>query len=164
VNKLTPPTVRAGSQQTVELTVEGERFSRASAVKVNGVDRTPDRVDDKHVVVTLLPADLGKPGTIAINVVTPDGMSPAAMLHVSTLEITTQALPPRNQGAPYDADVDAKGGSPPYKLTAEGLPAGLSLSDKGKISGTPTTTGAASVLLTVTDKTGASDSKTLTIP
>jgi hypothetical protein len=167
VSKLTPPTVRAGSQQPVDLTIVGERLSKASAVKVSGIDRAPDKVDDKQVVVKLLPADLATSGTILISVVTPDGTSPSATLHVSTLEITTKALPAASQGTQYDADVEANGGTTPYKWSAEGLPAGLAIAEKGgkgKISGTPAAAGGgASVLVTVTDKTGASDSKAFTM-
>ncbi len=46
--------------------------------------------------------------------------------------------------------------------TASGLPAGLSISSSGLISGTPTTTGSYSVTVTATDTTGASGSASFT--
>ncbi len=46
--------------------------------------------------------------------------------------------------------------------SASGLPAGLSISSTGLISGTPTTAGTSSVTVTVTDTTGASGSATFT--
>ncbi|MER7841309.1 putative Ig domain-containing protein [Streptomyces sp. NPDC096040] len=46
--------------------------------------------------------------------------------------------------------------------TATGLPAGLSISSSGKISGTPTTAGTSSVTVTATDGTGASGSTSFT--
>jgi hypothetical protein len=46
--------------------------------------------------------------------------------------------------------------------TASGLPAGLSISSSGLISGTPTTTGTNTVEVTATDTTGASGSQTFT--
>jgi len=46
--------------------------------------------------------------------------------------------------------------------TATGLPAGLSISSSGLISGTPTTAGSSTVTVTATDGTGASGSATFT--
>jgi O-glycosyl hydrolase len=46
--------------------------------------------------------------------------------------------------------------------TARGLPAGLSLSSSGLITGTPTTAGTSSVTVTATDTTGASGSASFT--
>ncbi len=45
----------------------------------------------------------------------------------------------------------ATGGTAPYTFTASGLPAGLSLSSGGTISGTPTTAGTYTVTVTATD-------------
>jgi predicted extracellular nuclease/chitodextrinase len=52
----------------------------------------------------------------------------------------------------------ATGGTPPYTWSATGLPAGMSISAAGVISGTPTTAGAATVTVTATDTTGATGS------
>ncbi|WP_327293101.1 Ig domain-containing protein [Streptomyces sp. NBC_01198] len=46
--------------------------------------------------------------------------------------------------------------------TAAGLPAGLSISSSGLISGTPTATGTSHVTVTATDSTGAAGSATFT--
>ncbi|HUN36577.1 MAG TPA: phospholipase D-like domain-containing protein [Trebonia sp.] len=46
--------------------------------------------------------------------------------------------------------------------TASGLPAGLSISSSGLVSGTPTTAGSSSVKVTATDTTGASGSASFT--
>ena len=164
VNKLTPSTVLAGTQAAVAVTISGERLANASAVRVNGVDRVPEKVADKQVVVNLLPSDFGKPGTIPINVVTPAGMSPSATLHVSTLAITTQTLSPRVVGSQYSEKLTATGGTPPYTWKVEGLPEGLAVNKKNDIEGTPTTAGPTDVELIVTDKDGASQSKSVTLP
>ena len=58
--------------------------------------------------------------------------------------ITTTALPAATIGVPYSAALSAAGGHPPYRWDIIGhgaLPAGLSLSGAGIISGTPTVTG-----------------------
>ncbi|MEY9871441.1 hypothetical protein ABH931_000914 [Streptacidiphilus sp. MAP12-33] len=55
---------------------------------------------------------------------------------------------------------DSAGGSLTYSAT--GLPAGLSLSSSGLISGTPTTAGSSTVTVTATDGTGVSGSTSFT--
>ena len=68
--------------------------------------------------------------------------------------ITTTSLPNGNVGAAYNSSLAARGGTPPYTwaLTAGTMPAGLSLSTGGAISGTPTATAnATSLTFKVTD-------------
>lgn len=67
-------------------------------------------------------------------------------------------------GMPYSYALTAQGGVPPYKWSSTALPAGLSLSSDGVISGTPTAPkGSYPVVVTVEDETGALLSKNLTI-
>ena len=57
-------------------------------------------------------------------------------------------------GVPYSYQMpQPAGGLAPYHWSATGLPAGLSISDSGLISGTPTTAETSSVSFTVTDST-----------
>jgi len=58
--------------------------------------------------------------------------------------------------------LQASGGTAPYTFTATGLPAGLSISTGGLITGTPTTTGTYTVTASATDSLGASSSTTFT--
>ena len=77
--------------------------------------------------------------------------------YVSPVDITTSALPAGSTGAAYSASLAASGGSPPYAwkldVTPESssLPAGLSLSSDGTISGTPTVAGTYAIWVTATD-------------
>jgi subtilisin family serine protease len=60
-------------------------------------------------------------------------------------------------GTAASLQLSASGGTSPYTWTATGLPAGLSISSSGLISGTPTTAGTSTVTATATDaaaKTG----------
>jgi hypothetical protein len=66
------------------------------------------------------------------------------------LEVTTTSLPEAEVGVAYSATLTATGGLPPYTWTATGLPAGLSCSPAGVISGTPTAAGTDPVVVTVT--------------
>ena len=60
------------------------------------------------------------------------------------------------QGVPITpVQLNATGGAgPPYTFTATGLPAGLSISSSGLISGTPTVSGTFSYTVTITDVAG----------
>ncbi len=67
-------------------------------------------------------------------------------------------------GMPYSYALTAQGGVPPYKWSSTALPAGLTLSPDGVISGTPTAPkGNYQIVVTVTDETDGSVSKNLTI-
>jgi subtilase family serine protease len=61
-------------------------------------------------------------------------------------------------GTPVSLQLSASGGSAPYTWTATGLPAGLSISSSGLISGTPTTAATSSVTVTAKDSTNATGS------
>ena len=77
--------------------------------------------------------------------------------------ISTGTLPAGAEGAPYQTTLAARGGTTPYAWSATGLSTGLHLSSTGSITGTPTTTGASTVELTVTGSTGRKASVTRTL-
>ena len=67
---------------------------------------------------------------------------------------TTSPLPGGTQGAAYNQTLTAGGGTPPYSWTlvsGSSLPAGLTLSAGGVISGTPTGTGTTNFTVQVRD-------------
>jgi Putative Ig domain/Cohesin domain len=80
--------------------------------------------------------------------------------------IATSTLPAWTVGVVYSQTLAATGGTAPYTWTiASGtLPAGLSLSSNGVISGTPTTAGGPiSVAIQVTDSTGATATESMSL-
>jgi hypothetical protein len=81
------------------------------------------------------------------------------------VSITTSALNSGTVGTPYTATVSASGGVAPLTFTATGLPAGLSISSDGKISGTPTAAGTSTPSITVTDSNTphSTDTKTISL-
>jgi hypothetical protein len=82
------------------------------------------------------------------------------------LSVTTTSLSQGQTAVAYSATLSATGGTAPYSWSVKSgaLPAGLSLSSGGAISGTPTTAGASSFVATVTDsKSAAADSGNLSI-
>jgi hypothetical protein len=80
---------------------------------------------------------------------------PLSISIVSVLAITTTALPNGSVGTAYSQTLAASGGTPPYtwSLISGALPAGLSLSSSGVISGTPTAAGTATFTVKATDST-----------
>jgi hypothetical protein len=71
----------------------------------------------------------------------------------ATLAISTTGLPAGTVSVPYSAQLNSTGGTAPYtwKLASGALPAGLTLSSSGAISGTPTTAGNGTFTIQVTD-------------
>jgi hypothetical protein len=69
------------------------------------------------------------------------------------LAITTTSVPLANEFTPYSVQLAATGGTIPYtwSISTGALPAGLSLSSSGLISGTPTVSGSFSFTAQVVD-------------
>jgi hypothetical protein len=65
-------------------------------------------------------------------------------------------------GKAVNLQLSASGGTAPYTFGATGLPAGLSISSAGMVSGTPSAAGTSSVTVTAKDSTGATGSTTFT--
>jgi hypothetical protein len=70
------------------------------------------------------------------------------------ISITTASLPNGTVQTAYSVTLTAAGGAGSNQWTATGLPAGLTISPGGAISGAPTTPGVAVVAVTVTDAAG----------
>lgn len=81
----------------------------------------------------------------------------------TALTIATASLPNGTLGVAYSSTVSATGGTPPYSwaLSSGSLPAGLSLSSAGEISGTPSAAGATNFTVRVTDAANGSASAQL---
>jgi hypothetical protein len=124
-------------------------------------------------IITGLPAGLtsnscaitGTPtvaGTSTLSVTATDSSTPTPVVTTgpATLVINppltlslTGTLPNAVKGQPYTQTLQATGGISPYSysVTTGSLPDGLSLATDGTITGTPTTVGASSFTVTVTD-------------
>jgi len=81
------------------------------------------------------------------------------------LEITTTSLPDGTVGVAYSQTLAATGGTTPYTWSRVGgsLPGGLSLSEGGVISGTPTAEGDFNFTVKVTDANSQTDTQALSI-
>jgi hypothetical protein len=83
----------------------------------------------------------------------------------ATLSVSTSILSAGTVGTAYSQTLAATGGTTPYTWakTTGSLPAGLTLSTAGVISGTPTTGGTSTFTVQVKDKSAITATKSLTI-
>ncbi len=109
-------------------------------------------------------------GTSTVRVTVQDSQSPAETatvelrLQVSArLVISTDSLPTGVAGYSYQATLAAQGGAAPYTWSASNLPAGLSMTAGGQITGTPSAAGSRNVTVTATDNRGVSVNRNLTL-
>ena len=110
-------------------------------------------------------------GTSTFTVQVKDGSNVTTLKAVSInvaaapLIITTDSLPGATVGTAYSQSLAANGGTGPYTWTvsAGALPAGLSLSTAGAITGTPTTAGTANFTAQVKDTANVTVTKALSI-
>jgi hypothetical protein len=87
-------------------------------------------------------------------------------IHGATvLTVATSSLHGGTTGTAYSAALTATGGTPPYTwaVTAGALPAGLSLSSAGAITGTPSGAGTSTFTAQVTDAVAATATRALSI-
>jgi hypothetical protein len=124
-----------------------------STVVLNDSPENDKRFDRGKQVLSVL---IGVLGTIV-------GFYFAAANKSIELSITSASLPVATVGSKYEAVLTANAGSPPFKWTVTpNLPEGLSLSDPGVISGTPTSVGSnKSFAFKVIDSNGKTDTKNL---
>ena len=102
--------------------------------------------------------------SVSITVTDASGVS-VVRTYVLTVDpgpsVATSSLPVGEVAVAYPTThLVATGGTSPYRWTATGLPAGLTMTTAGNISGTPTAAGQPDVSFTVTDAVGA----TATLP
>jgi hypothetical protein len=106
----------------------------------------------------------GKPGTFSVGVKATDANGASGVTSL-TLElatpiilVTSTALANARVGAPYSRTITVAGGSAPYTFAVDdgALPAGLTLSPDGVLSGAPTSAGVALFRVRVTDAQGVS--------
>jgi YVTN family beta-propeller protein len=109
---------------------------------------------------------------ITIQVTDAAGNTVTQNYSLSAFGVTTNSLPSATVGHAYTsgsplATLAAVGGTTPYSWTSTTLPAGLSLSAAGAITGTPTAAGSTPVTFTATDSSGtpqqASSQLTITV-
>jgi len=81
------------------------------------------------------------------------------------ITFSTSSLPSATVNSTYSANVTASGGAGPltYAVTSGSLPAGITMSPAGALTGTPTATGTSNFTVTASDAYGDSGSESLSI-
>lgn len=111
-------------------------------------------------------------GTFNFTVTATDAASATASRSLSitvtnpaNLSVVTPSLPPGLTGTAYSQILAAVSGTPPYTWSVAGgaLPAGLTLSASGVVSGTPTTAGSATFTAQVADSAAGTAVRTFTV-
>ena len=115
----------------------------------------------------------GKPtasGSSTFSVTVKDSASASAtssftLTVASALKLSTSSVSGGTVGTSYSTTLAATGGTSPYKwsLSSGSLPAGLSLSSAGVISGTPTASGSSTFGVTVKDSSSTAQSASATL-
>jgi len=110
----------------------------------------------------------GGTSTFTVRVTDVGGRTGTRSLSIVVVEspaVTTTSLPGATTGTAYSALLAAAGGTTPYTwaLASGTLPAGLSLSSGGSLTGTPTATGTSTFTVRVTDTGGQIATATLSV-
>lgn len=122
----------------------------------NGDVTSGDSIYSYLATVSLGTSSGGK----TLNVSVTDGESRSASTSINitvpacpAITLTSPPLPGGTTGTAYNQNISASGGTPPYSfaITSGSLPAGLSLSSGGVISGTPSASGTSNFTVTATD-------------
>jgi hypothetical protein len=135
-------TVVVTNTGTTNLTVTGVQLDPPFAVSgFKSTSLSPGGTVNIPVTLTgTVPGSLKNLLLISYDVLKPSGVSLSGVVTApASLTVSSFfSLPGGTIGAPYIANLQAAGGTPPYAWTATGgsLPAGLSLSSSGSISGT----------------------------
>ncbi|MGW4646680.1 M4 family metallopeptidase, partial [Kitasatospora sp. NPDC004289] len=79
-----------------------------------------------------------------------------------TVTVTSPGNQTTKVNTAVNLQINASGGTAPLTFSATGLPAGLSISTSGKITGTPTTEGTSNVTVTATDAANKSGTASFT--
>ncbi|WP_295215675.1 putative Ig domain-containing protein [uncultured Brevundimonas sp.] len=125
------------------------------------IDGAPTAPGSYSFTITAVDSSAGGQATVA--------RSYSVVIAQPTITVDTTSLPAATVGGAYSQTLSASGGFAPYRfaVTAGALPAGLSLSSAGGLSGSPTQGGSFAFTVTATDASGApgpySGSRTLTL-
>ncbi len=143
--------IAAGADQSLALTSSGQLY--LFGMNRSGQLGTVTNSGTENPNPTPSVFDLGAGTTI--KTMAQGSAAEHALVVVADLAVASVSLPGGRVGAPYSATASAQGGTAPYSWQANGLPAGLSIdAATGVIGGTPTATGTAQVVLSVSDRFG----------
>ena len=137
--------------------ITGTGFTGATAVAFGSIEATSFTVNSPTSITAASPTTTTS-GPVDVEVTTPSGISATSTLDKFTystglLSINSSGLSAAMAGSSYSATLSASGGIAPYvwSIASGSLPAGLTLSSGGVISGTPSNAGTSSFTVSVSD-------------
>ncbi|HEV2350977.1 MAG TPA: putative Ig domain-containing protein [Terriglobia bacterium] len=143
--------------------VGGANFTTRSSVIFGNCAGVMTTYENSTLLAATIPITcLAAPGTVGVGVVDSGLRSNFVAFQIyqgtGSFGFSTTSIPGGTTGTPYSATLQASGGTSPYSWALSGgtLPAGLTLSSTGVISGTPTTSGSYSFAVLLRDSAGHS--------
>jgi hypothetical protein len=171
ISFLTPPGATAGGSG-FPLTVNGSGFQVGAVVYWNGALLPTNFTDVNHLIATVPFNLIVSSGTATVTVANPGPILSNAVSFVvspffngSLTFVTQSPLPAGHIGTPYTLILQAAGGTGPYSfsLLSGQLPAGLSLSGSGVISGTPSVNATSTFTVGIADSNFASANQSFSL-
>jgi len=176
ITALSPGSATPGGS-TFSLTVFGSNFlasggifTAGPTVQWNGSSLLTSFVNGTQLTATVPGTLITNAGNASITVQNPGGgVSNTANFTIGAISAPTITSPPTLPvgavGTFYSQSLSATGGTPPYSwsLVSGALPAGLSPSNSGQITGTPTSAGTLSFTMKVADAASASAVQTFSL-
>ncbi len=179
ISSISPSTVTQGSTPTssttasgtFNLTINGSGFVNGATAQLNATTLLATTFTNTTQLIATVPANISA-GTFSVSVINPGGaVSNALPLTVNpkantTVTVTTTSpLTSGVVGTFYSQTLAASGGTPPYTWTvlSGSLPAGLTLSSGGVLSGTPLVAGTQTFTVSLNDSAGVPATQPLTL-
>jgi hypothetical protein len=139
------------------VTITGTNFTGATSVSFGGA-ATSFTVNSATSITATSPAGMGTVDVVVTNSSGGSATSAAdRFTYIPTITLSPASLPAATAGTAYSQTLTASGGTAPYTyaVSAGALPAGMTLSIAGVISGTPTAAGSFNVTVTAMDSSGS---------
>jgi Putative Ig domain len=175
VSGITPNNGAQGASVSVS-SLSGSNFTAGAAVKLSktsqpDIPMTITVVSSSYISGVISIPSAAALGAWNVTVTNTSGLSSTlnngftVTSPAVSLSITTASLPNGMVNTAYSQTLQATGGTPPYTWTVSpgSLPAGLSLSTAGLISGTPATAQTANFTVTVADSAGLNAAKNFSL-
>ncbi len=172
ISQVSPQVVTAGTP-SVTVTVQGANFSSNSSLMVNGTAVPTSYVSGTTLAAKISGSPLAQPNVAQLQVRNTNGGQSnqvpltvtSAVTSPQTLSIASPSLPGAQVGVAYSGHFVATGGTPGYTwaVTSGSLPAGMTLTSGGVLSGTPTGTGTSTFVLSVTDSGSPAQQTSVTL-
>ncbi len=138
----------------VSVVLKGAGFSGVTGVAFGTTPATSFTVDSFNKITAVVPPHT--PAYVNVAVTTPKGVNVNALSswyrYLATFTVTSGTMPSAQVGLPYSFAFTASGTpAPTWSVTNGTLPAGLSMTTNGVVSGVPTTVGPNSLSVTATN-------------